>query len=103
VAFLGDEPDDHVPPLYDYGHGPGCSITGGLVYRGAALPALVGAYVFTDLCDGEIRVLSMTPAPSSRVALGSQRANGSSASVATRRVSCSSSRSVAVSCVSVGA
>lgn len=57
VAFLGDEPEDHVPPLFAYGHDPGCSITGGPVYRGAALPELDGAYVFTDLCDGEIRVL----------------------------------------------
>jgi len=57
VSFLGDEPQDHVPPVHTYGHGPGCSITGGLVYRGQALPGLVGAYVFTDLCDGELRVL----------------------------------------------
>lgn len=58
VAFLGDEPDGHVPPLYDYPHGPGCSVTGGLVYRGAAIPDLVGGYVFADLCDGRLRVLT---------------------------------------------
>ena len=57
LPYLGDEPDDHVAPLYDYAHGPGCSVTGGLVYRGSAIPALVGAYVFTDLCDGVLRVL----------------------------------------------
>lgn len=57
IAFLGDEPDDHVPPVHTYGHGPGCAITGGLVYRGDAIPELVGGYVFTDLCDGELRVL----------------------------------------------
>lgn len=57
VAFLGDEPDDHVPPLHDYEHGPGCSVTGGHVYRGSALPELVGAYVFSDFCDGELRAL----------------------------------------------
>jgi glucose/arabinose dehydrogenase len=56
-AFLGDEPEDHVGPLHDYAHDPGCSITGGLVYRGSALPVIVGAYVFADLCDGELRVL----------------------------------------------
>jgi len=55
--FLGDEPPDHVPPVHDYAHGPGCSVTGGHVYRGDAIPALVGAYVFTDLCDGELRAL----------------------------------------------
>ena len=57
APFLGDEPDGHVPPIHDYGHGPGCSITGGLVYRGDAIPELRGGYVFTDLCDGELRVL----------------------------------------------
>jgi len=57
LPFLGDEPADHVPPVYDYGHGPGCSVTGGHVYRGSALPELVGAYVFSDFCDGEIRAL----------------------------------------------
>lgn len=57
VEFSGDEPDDHVPPVHTYGHGPRCSITGGLVYRGSALPELVGGYVFSDLCDGELRVL----------------------------------------------
>lgn len=53
----GPEPEGHVPPLYEYDHGPGCSITGGVVYRGSAIPGLVGAYVFTDLCDGELRAL----------------------------------------------
>jgi glucose/arabinose dehydrogenase len=53
----GPEPEDHVRPVHTYGHGPGCSVTGGVVYRGSALPALVGGYVFTDLCDGELRVL----------------------------------------------
>ncbi len=56
-AFLGAEPDDHVPPVHTYGHDPGCSVTGGLVYRGSALPELHGGYVFTDLCDGELRIL----------------------------------------------
>ena len=56
-AFLGEEPEGHVAPLHDYAHGPGCSVTGGLVYRGSAFPPLVGAYLFTDLCDGELRML----------------------------------------------
>ena len=57
VRFLGDEPPDHVAPLHDYEHGPGCSVSGGHVYRGSALPELVGAYVFSDYCDGEMRAL----------------------------------------------
>jgi glucose/arabinose dehydrogenase len=57
TEFRGDEPADHVGPLHAYAHDPGCAITGGLVYRGTALPGLVGTYVFTDLCEGELRVL----------------------------------------------
>jgi glucose/arabinose dehydrogenase len=55
--FLGEEPRDHVAPLYEYEHGPGCSVSGGHVYRGSALPGLIGGYVFSDYCDGEIRAL----------------------------------------------
>jgi glucose/arabinose dehydrogenase len=63
VRFLGDEPDDHTPPVHDYEHGPGCSVTGGHVYRGSAIPELVGAYVFSDYCDGEVRALFEAEGP----------------------------------------
>ena len=33
----------------EYDHGDGISITGGFVYRGSAIPALDGKYVFGDL------------------------------------------------------
>ena len=42
-------------PVYEYTHGEGCSITGGYVYRGAALPALQGLYFFGDFCQGWVR------------------------------------------------
>lgn len=29
-----------------------CSITGGVIYRGSAIPSLAGQYVFTDFCSG---------------------------------------------------
>ncbi|MEA2610060.1 MAG: hypothetical protein QOJ75_2303, partial [Chloroflexota bacterium] len=42
-------------PLTEYSHVNGrCSITGGFVYRGAAYPDLVGAYLFADYCSGEV-------------------------------------------------
>lgn len=48
-----------VMPILTYGHDSGrCSITGGFVYRGAALPALDGQYFFSDYCDGHIRSLT---------------------------------------------
>jgi glucose/arabinose dehydrogenase len=70
LPFAGDEPDGHVRPLYDYGHGPGCSVTGGLVLRDLALPEFTGAYVFTDLCDGRIRMLALEDGTAVEVLLG---------------------------------
>jgi hypothetical protein len=42
-------------PVYDYGHGEGCSISGGPVYRGCRMPALAGTYFFGDYCSGFVR------------------------------------------------
>jgi glucose/arabinose dehydrogenase len=54
----GIEPNDHHPPTVDYAQAGGrCSVTGGEVYRGAAIPQLVGAYVFGDFCSGELFAL----------------------------------------------
>lgn len=43
------------PPLVEYSHDEGCSITGGIVYRGKALPALDGRYFYADYCTGLLR------------------------------------------------
>jgi len=45
-------------PVYDYDHSEGCSIIGGYVYRGAAIPELQGQYLFSDFCRGFVRSLS---------------------------------------------
>lgn len=42
-------------PVLEYGHGDGCSVTGGLVYRGSAIPRLAGHYFYGDFCSGWIR------------------------------------------------
>jgi glucose/arabinose dehydrogenase len=57
--FSGDEPaPDAVPPIFEYDRSEGgCSVTGGYVYRGEKIPALEGAYLFSDWCDGRIRAL----------------------------------------------
>jgi hypothetical protein len=41
-------------PILEYSHGAGCSVTGGFRYRGTAIPALVGSYVYADFCSGFI-------------------------------------------------
>ncbi|HSE68952.1 MAG TPA: hypothetical protein VLB12_18300, partial [Gemmatimonadales bacterium] len=41
--------------VLEYGHGAGCSITGGYVYRGTALPDIVGTYFYSDYCTGFLR------------------------------------------------
>ncbi len=42
-------------PVLSYNHSDGCSITGGFVYRGAAIPALQGHYFYSDYCGGWVR------------------------------------------------
>ena len=44
-------------PVAEYEHDLGCSITGGYVYRGTRLPALLGAYLYGDFCSGRIWAL----------------------------------------------
>ena len=41
-----------VLPTFQYSHPEGCSVIGGYVYRGSALPALQGLYFFGDFCHG---------------------------------------------------
>lgn len=42
-------------PVLDYTHSDGCSVTGGFVYRGQAVPALQGLYLYSDYCAGWVR------------------------------------------------
>lgn len=46
-----------VMPAHTYSHEDGCSITGGYVYRGQAIPKLAGRYFFADYCVGTLRSL----------------------------------------------
>jgi len=47
-------------PVYEYSHDGGCSVTGGAVYRGAAIPAVQGTYFFADYCTPRLRSFRMT-------------------------------------------
>jgi glucose/arabinose dehydrogenase len=53
-------PAEPVPPVFEYPHdGGNCSITGGFAYRGTAIPALEGAYLFADYCLGRVRAITL--------------------------------------------
>jgi glucose/arabinose dehydrogenase len=45
---------DMISPVVVYSHSDGCSITGGYVYRGTAVPAAAGRYFYGDYCSGTI-------------------------------------------------
>lgn len=48
-------------PIVEYDHGSGCSVTGGKVYRGTAMPELAGTYFYGDFCSGLIRSVRLGP------------------------------------------
>ncbi|MGB0389849.1 MAG: PQQ-dependent sugar dehydrogenase, partial [Ardenticatenaceae bacterium] len=46
--------DGFVLPIIEYDRQPGCSLTGGYVYRGNRYPQLQGIYLFGDYCNGHL-------------------------------------------------
>ncbi|WP_215406864.1 PQQ-dependent sugar dehydrogenase [Janthinobacterium sp. JC611] len=58
-----------VLPAIEYGHDTagGCSITGGYVYRGTALPELAGQYLYADYCSGWLKSFSYSNGTASAV------------------------------------
>ncbi len=68
--YEGSHPYEDTPPpgltlifpVVEYGHDQGCSITGGVVYRGRALgPEWQGVYLYGDFCSGRIWGLRRQP------------------------------------------
>ncbi len=54
--YRGQPPADVTltAPVAEYSHAWGCSVTGGYVYHGSALPEWQGVYFFGDYCSGAI-------------------------------------------------
>ena len=63
-------PGHMTDPVLDYGRRDGCSVTGGVVYRGTQLPKLDGWYVFADFCSNRLRLLDASGVPGSTKRLG---------------------------------
>jgi hypothetical protein len=54
--------------VYVYSHADSnCSVTGGYVYRGRAVPAAVGRYFFGDYCSGTVWSLRIQDASAADV------------------------------------
>jgi len=57
TRYAGGTPNSHgqlVAPIAVYSHDEGCSVTGGYVYRGRAVPAAAGRYFYGDYCSGTV-------------------------------------------------
>ncbi len=59
---------DLIDPIWEYHHDIGKSITGGEVYRGTAVPELVGSYLYADYVSGRFWALKYDPATQQVVA-----------------------------------
>ncbi len=58
-----DGPGELVDPVLAYGRDSGCSVTGGVVYRGELVPDLDGWYLFADFCSSDVRMLRADGVP----------------------------------------
>ncbi len=52
--YQGNSAASFAFPIAEYNHTQGCSVTGGVVSRGAALPAWNGIYLYGDFCTGYV-------------------------------------------------
>ncbi len=57
-----------VPPVAEYGHDLGVSVTGGVVYRGPSVPELDGKYIYADFGTGRFWAVPVDGGPAVLVA-----------------------------------
>jgi len=69
-ATCGPNAASSLPPVAQYDHTAGQSITGGYVYHGSAIPGLVGRYVFGDFVSGRIWHIAGDTSPTLTVTTG---------------------------------
>jgi glucose/arabinose dehydrogenase len=66
-----------VYPVAEYSHEDGCSVAGGYVYRGSAVPAARGRYFYGDSCSGKIWSLVVRDGKATSLRLETFRLSGS--------------------------
>jgi len=66
----GPNAGSSIDPVAEYGRSAGTTVTGGYVYRGNAIPALSGRYVFGDYGNGRIWHVARNQAPTLQVTSG---------------------------------
>ncbi len=54
----GCDLDDYTLPAVEYSHDEGCSVTGGVVYQGSAIPEMRGHFFYADWCGQWVRSFS---------------------------------------------
>jgi uncharacterized repeat protein (TIGR03806 family) len=70
ITGCGPNPNP-IEPIAEYGRDIGGATTGGFVYRGSAIPGLVGRYVFADYGNGLIFNIARDTPPTLRLARSS--------------------------------
>jgi len=75
-SSCGPNASSSLPPIAEYGRTAGQSVTGGYVYRGTAIPALVGRYVFGDFVTGRLWHIPSDTRPTRNVTDESALATG---------------------------
>jgi len=73
--FEGEPEPDFTMPVLTYGRDRGCSITGGYVYRGTAIPSLYGWYLYGDYCTGFVAAVPADDPTSAPVTLAEGAGN----------------------------
>ncbi len=73
----------HTPPVLEYGHDVGLSITGGYVYRGQNLPELDGLYFYGDYVNGIVWVAARDRSLKDQSAEAASTGNGTPEAEAT--------------------
>jgi uncharacterized repeat protein (TIGR03806 family) len=72
----------YLDPVAEYSHSSGAAVTGGYVYRGSAIPALIGRYVFTDYSSGNLWAIPANQAPTLTVSTATRVAAATGVPVA---------------------